>query len=103
VLLGTGFLQPGGIRSSVVGQASLLALVLFFTCPRTTVYLQFCARFQPPDRFCFFICYGFLQVKAGIVLELLDQKTRVFLALVVLLWWFIDHAHKVFDKMSVRL
>jgi hypothetical protein len=42
-------------------------------------------------------------VEAGIVLELLDQKARVFLALVVLLWWFIDHAHKVFDKMSVRL
>jgi hypothetical protein len=39
---------------------------------------------------------------AGIVLESLDQKTQVFLTLFVFLWYFFEHAHKLFGEMCVR-
>jgi hypothetical protein len=37
------------------------------------------------------------------IIESSDQKTQVFLVFVMFLWWFLDHGHKVFDEMSVRL
>jgi hypothetical protein len=41
-------------------------------------------------------------VEAGFALESSDQKTRVFLVLVVLLCWVFGHAHQVFGDMCVR-
>jgi hypothetical protein len=41
-------------------------------------------------------------VEAGHVLELPDQKARVFLVLIALTWWILKHAHKVFGEMPVR-
>jgi hypothetical protein len=38
----------------------------------------------------------------GVVLELPDQKARGFLVLNVLKQLLPEHAHKVFDEMSVR-
>jgi hypothetical protein len=43
-----------------------------------------------------------LLVVAGIILELSDKKAQVFLVLVELPWWFLEHAHKVFNEMLVR-
>jgi hypothetical protein len=30
------------------------------------------------------------------------SKARVYLVLILLLWWVLNHAHKVFDEMSMR-
>jgi hypothetical protein len=43
-----------------------------------------------------------LQVEAGIVLELSNQKTRVFLVQIALPRWFPERAHQVFGEMPVR-
>jgi hypothetical protein len=52
--------------------------------------------------FCYYRFCGFLHVEIGIALELPDQKTQVFLILVVLLWCFLKHTHKMLDEMCVR-
>jgi hypothetical protein len=38
----------------------------------------------------------------GIILELLDQKARIFLVLIILTRWFLEHARKVFDEMPMK-
>jgi hypothetical protein len=45
---------------------------------------------------------GLFQVRVDIVLELSDQKARVFLILIAFTMWFSEHAHKIFDKIPVR-
>jgi hypothetical protein len=45
---------------------------------------------------------GLLQGEAGVVLELPDQKARVFLVLIALTRRFPEHARKLFDEMPVR-
>jgi hypothetical protein len=45
----------------------------------------------------------FLQVEAGIVLELPDKKARGFLVPIALNRLFPEHARKVFGEMSVRI
>jgi hypothetical protein len=35
-------------------------------------------------------------------LEPPDQRVEFFLIFVVLLWWFLAHAHKVFDEIWVK-
>jgi hypothetical protein len=42
-----------------------------------------------------------LKGEAAIVLELLDQKTQVFLVLIALTRWFPEHARKVFGEIPV--
>jgi hypothetical protein len=42
-------------------------------------------------------------VKAGIDLELPDQKAQVFLVLIALTRWFPVHVHKVFGEIPVRI
>jgi hypothetical protein len=41
--------------------------------------------------------------EAGIVLELLDQKTRGFMGQIALQQWFLECAHQVFGEMPVRI
>jgi hypothetical protein len=38
----------------------------------------------------------------GIILKPLDQKARAFLVLIVFLWWFFGHVHKLFGEISMR-
>jgi hypothetical protein len=38
----------------------------------------------------------------GLVLEPLNLKLEFSLFFAILSWWFLEHVHKVFDKMSVR-
>jgi hypothetical protein len=40
-------------------------------------------------------------VEVGHLLELPDQKARVFLVLIALTRWFSEHTRKVFDEMPV--
>jgi hypothetical protein len=41
-------------------------------------------------------------IVVGCVLELPDQKARVFLVLIAFTRWFSEYARKVFDEMRVR-
>jgi hypothetical protein len=43
-----------------------------------------------------------LQGEAGVVLELLDQKARGLLVLIILSGWFFERARKLFDEMPKR-
>jgi hypothetical protein len=45
---------------------------------------------------------GLLQVKPGCILELPDQKARVFLVLITLKRLFPEHAQKLFGEMLER-
>jgi hypothetical protein len=46
---------------------------------------------------------GLLQGEAGILIELLDWKTRGLVFQIALLWWFPERAHQIFGEMSVRI
>jgi hypothetical protein len=50
-------------------------------------------------------CGVFVWIVAGarsaVVLDLLDQKARVFYVLIVLIRWFLEHARKVYGKITV--
>jgi hypothetical protein len=39
---------------------------------------------------------------AGIALESPQKKARVFLVLIVFLWWFLEHTRKVFGEICER-
>jgi hypothetical protein len=41
-------------------------------------------------------------VEAGVILEPPDKKAQVFIVLITFTRWFLEHARKVFDEMSVR-
>jgi hypothetical protein len=45
----------------------------------------------------------FLQGKAGVVLELPDQKAQGFLVPIALKQLFPEHVHKVFGQIPVRI
>jgi hypothetical protein len=56
---------------------------------------------------CFFsahavIRFRVLQVEANYVLELSNKKTRLFLVLIALTWWFSEHTRKLFGEILVR-
>jgi hypothetical protein len=66
---------------------------------------QFVLLIFGSDLIYFVLCYVVdesLQGDISIALESPHQKTRVFLVLIALLWCFPKHAHKLFDKISVR-
>jgi hypothetical protein len=48
------------------------------------------------------LCFGLLQLRTGIVLELPNQKAQVFLVLIAFTRWFSEHARKVFSEMTMR-
>jgi hypothetical protein len=43
---------------------------------------------------------GLLQDKAGVILDLPDQKARCFLVLIVFKWLLLEHTRKVFGEMT---
>jgi hypothetical protein len=50
----------------------------------------------------FLIVSGLLQGEVGVVLELPDQKARVFYVSIALTRWFLKHVLKVLSEMSLR-
>jgi hypothetical protein len=79
----------------VPAHACCVCGVSWFYLSVTPLVLSSCCKL----RWC---ACGFLLVVAGIILELSDKKAQVFLVLVELPWWFLEHAHKVFNEMLVR-
>jgi hypothetical protein len=48
-------------------------------------------------------CVWALAAVAGFVLELADQKARVFLVLIIFTRWFFKHVRNVFVEMAMRI
>jgi hypothetical protein len=94
------------IKSSTPGLVFPLLPLSQFS---SVVVLQFTRRCRPesaPSQFfdlCLFCVWIVARTRSGLTLELLDQKSRGFLASIVLKRLFPEYARKVFGEMPVRI